>query len=117
MKRLAIGSVAIHEAFGGEGPKSVAVQEIAGTKKSSLETLRADFLKKISALGLTRPTEDNILRLFDRYGFDNSFSRLAVMDCLSLERSGTTTFMMKIRELGLVESAPEDGRGCYRFKG
>ena len=52
----------IHEAFGGEGPKSVAVQEIAGTKKSSLETLRADFLKKISALGLTRPTEDNILR-------------------------------------------------------
>ena len=93
MKRLAIGSVAIHEAFGGEGPKSVAVQQAGITEKSSPEALRADFLTKISALGLSRPTEDNILRLFDRYGFDNSFSRLAVMDCLSLERSGATTFM------------------------
>lgn len=95
----------------------MAMQQVERTKKSSPEALRADFLQKISALGLTRPTEDNILRLFDRYGFDNSFSRFAVMDCLSLERSGATTFMMKIRELGLVESAPEDGRGCYRFKG
>lgn len=106
----------IHEAFAEGEPKSVDEQRGEGTEKSAPKALRADFLKKISALGLTRPTEDNISRLFDRYGFDKSFSRLAVMDCLSLERSGATTFMMKIRELGLVEPAPEDGRGCYRFR-
>ena len=106
----------IHDAFAEDGPKSERVYGAEGTKKASLEASKADFLKKISALGLTRPTEDNILRMFDRFGFDHSFSRLAVMDCLSLERSGATSFMMRIRELGLVAAAPDDGRGHYRFK-
>ena len=66
-------------------------------------------------LKLHRPTKDNVLSLFENFGYDIPFTRADVIELCNLAPSSAGKMLHKIKELGLVVSAAEQGRGKYIF--
>ena len=85
-------------------------------EKVDFKSKKVDFQHKIGTIGLSRPTYRNIETLFDKFGFDDNFTRLDVRNILSLERSGASKLLSKLLDLDIIVSVPEEGRGKYRFK-
>ena len=85
-------------------------------EKVDFESKKVAFHNKIDTIGLSRPTYRNIETLFDKFGFDDNFTRLDVRNILSLERSGASKLLSKLLDLDIIVSVPEEGRGKYRFK-
>ena len=80
-------------------------------KKVVFETKKVAFERPISGLKLNKSTKDNILSLFGRFGYDISFSRADVVELCNLTPSSAGKMLSKIKELDLIVSATEQGRG------
>ena len=69
----------------------------------------------ISNLAVAQPTKVNILKLYDSFGRDTNFDRSDVMKVTGLKTTSAADLLRKLRDLKLIESVPNAGRGKYRF--
>ncbi len=99
------------EEKGAVGEEKVALEQ----EKVALEAKKVAFERSIAGLKLNKPTKDNILFLFENFGYDVPFSRADVIELCGLAPSSAGKMLSKIKELDLIVSATEQGRGKYIF--
>lgn len=83
--------------------------------KVAFEGKKVAFERSISELRLNTPTKNNLLLLFANFEFDVPFTRADVIKICNLAPSSAGKMMSKLKEMGLIESAAEQGRGKYTF--
>ena len=93
------------------GEEKVALEQ----KKVAFEAKKVAFERSISELKLNKPTRDNILSLFESFGYDVPFTRADVIELCNLAPSSAGKMLSKIKGVGLIVSAAEQGRGKYHF--
>lgn len=84
-------------------------------KKVAFEAKKVAFERSISGLKINKPTKDKILCLFENFGYDVPFARADVIELCKLAPSSAGKMLNKIKELGLIVSVAEQGRGKYIF--
>lgn len=101
----------------GTDKKGVVVEEKVALEqeKVAFEAKKVAFERSIAGLKLNKPTKDNILSLFENFGYDVPFSRADVIELCGLAPSSAGKMLSKIKELDLIVSASEQGRGKYIF--
>lgn len=82
-------------------------------QKTGLQQKKQDFEVLISNLKVSKPTKNNILKIYLYFGFDTAFSRADVMEITGLTSTPASELMRKLKDIGLVASAK--GRGKYKF--
>lgn len=88
------------------------------TGKVDIVDRKADIQGLLSgkADGFSAKTIRHIQRLFEQFGFEVIFGRSAVMELLGLKRSGTSKFLSKLLDAGMIEPVTGFGKGKYRFR-
>ena len=106
----------IYKKTGLKNQKQVSADENSGSiaEKTDLIVLKKDFIKKIEVCGYTNHTTNNILKIFDEYGFDNDFDRTDVMAITGITKTPATNLIRKMKESKLIILS-ENGRGKYHF--
>lgn len=66
-----------------------------------------------TGLGVGVPTRENMLKLFQHFGFGIAFARADVMQVTGITATPATELMRKMKEAKLIESTK--GRGKYKF--
>lgn len=97
--------------YGTVGNEKVAFEQ----DKVAFEGKKVAFERSISELRLNTPTKNNLLLLFANFEFDVPFTRADVIKICNLAPSSAGKMMSKLKEMGLIESAAEQGRGKYTF--
>lgn len=97
--------------IGAVGEEKVALEQ----EKVAFEAKKVAFEHSISELKLNKPTKDNILSLFENFGYDVPFSRADVIELCGLAPSSAGKMLSKIKEFDLIAPATEQGRGKYIF--
>ncbi|MCG4527636.1 putative DNA binding domain-containing protein [Intestinimonas massiliensis] len=82
-------------------------------EKTGLQDKKQAFESLLAGLGVSAPTRENMLKLFQRFGFDIPFARADVMQVTGITATPATELMRKMKEAKLIESAK--GRGKYKF--
>lgn len=93
------------------GEEKVAFEQ----EKVVLDGKKVAFERSIFELKLNTPTKKNILSLFANFEFDIPFARADVIKICNLAPSSAGKMMGKLKEMGLIESAANQGRGRYTF--
>ena len=104
--------------IGAVGEEKVALEQekvAFEAKKVAFEAKKVAFEHSISELKLNKPTKDNILSLFENFGYDVPFSRADVIELCGLAPSSAGKMLSKIKEFDLIAPATEQGRGKYIF--
>ena len=97
--------------IGAVGEEKVALEQ----EKVAFEAKKVAFEHSVSELKLNKPTKDNILSLFENFGYDVPFSRADVIELCGLAPSSAGKMLSKIKEFDLIAPATEQGRGKYIF--
>ncbi|MBQ7883791.1 MAG: putative DNA binding domain-containing protein [Phascolarctobacterium sp.] len=82
-------------------------------EKTGLQIKKQAFESLLAGLGASAPTKENILKLFQHFGFDTVFARADVMQVIGITSTPATELMRKMKDAKLIESAK--GRGEYMF--
>ena len=82
-------------------------------KKTGLQDKKQAFESLLAGLGVSAPTREHMLKLFQRFGFDSAFARADVMQVAGITATPATELMRKMKEAKLIENAK--GRGKYKF--
>lgn len=93
------------------GEEKVALEQ----EKVAFEAEKVAFERSISEWKLNKPTKENILSLFESFGYDVPFTRADVIELCNLAPSSAGKMLSKIKQLGLIVPAAEQGRGKYNF--
>lgn len=88
-----------------------------GDKKSSIDARKSSIEAKLSSFALTRPTHDNIIKLYLALAENEIFGRQTIMQVTGLATSSAGTFLAGMMALDLLEPVTGHGKGKYRFKG
>ena len=91
---------------GAVGEENVALEQ----ENVAFEAKKIAFERSISGLKINKPTKDKILSLFENFGYDVPFSRVDVIELCNLAPFSAGKMLKKIKELGLIVSAAEQGR-------
>ena len=83
------------------------------SEKTGLQIKKQAFESLLADLGTSTPTKENILKLFQHFGFDTIFARADVMRVAGITATPATELMRKMKAANLIESAK--GRGKYMF--
>ena len=82
-------------------------------KKTGLQDQKQAFESLLAGLGVSVPTRENMLKLFQHFGFGIAFARADVMQVTGITATPATELMRKMKEAKLIESTK--GRGKYKF--
>lgn len=83
------------------------------SEKTGLQIKKQAFESLLAGLGTSAPTKENILKLFQHFGFDTVFARADVMRVTGITATPATELMRKMKAANLIEST--NGRGKYMF--
>ena len=67
----------------------------------------------VADLNVSAPTKENIMKMFQHFGFDTVFARADVMKVTGLTATPATELMRKLKNREMIERVK--GRGKYRF--
>ena len=70
----------------------------------------------LSGLDLTRPTEENILKLFQRFGEGEILGRHEVRDTTGLQDRASSALIGQMLRHRLLDTVKGHGKGKYRFR-
>ena len=70
----------------------------------------------LSGLDLTRPTEENILKIFHRFGDGEIFGRREVRDTTGLQDRASSALIGQMLRHRLLDTVKGRGKGKYRFR-
>ena len=82
-------------------------------EKTGLQDEKQVFESLLTDLTVSIPTRENIIKLFQHFGFNTVFSRADVMQVIGITATPATELMRKMKKAKLIESAK--GRGKYIF--
>ena len=82
-------------------------------EKAGLQDEKQVFESLLTDLTVSIPTRENIIKLFQHFGFNTVFSRADVMQVIGITATPATELMRKMKKAKLIESAK--GRGKYIF--
>lgn len=82
-------------------------------EKTGLQEKKQAFESLLAGLGVSTPTRENMLKLFQYFGFDIAFARADVMRVIGITATPATELMRKMKGSKLIENAK--GRGKYKF--
>ena len=102
--------------IGGEKPHVGAGKQPIGTKKPHIGAEKPHIEGLLSGLGLTRPTEENILKLFQRFGDGEIFGRCEVRDTTGLQDRASSALIGQMLRHRLLDTVKGHGKGKYRFR-
>ena len=71
---------------------------------------------KLTRLGLTHPTEENIIKLFRRFGLVDIFGRKEVRDTTGLQDRASSALIAQMLRHRLLDTVKGHGKGKYRFR-
>lgn len=80
------------------------------TEKVDIESVLSEKTKNFSV-----KTVIHIYRMFDKFGYDDIFSRSAVVELLELQNSGASKFIKKLLDANIIEPVIGKGKGKYKF--
>lgn len=83
--------------------------------KTGLQEKKWTFEVLISNLKVSKPTKDNIIKVFQHFGYDTSFARADVMEVVGITATPANELMRKLKEAELIEITSGQGRGKYKF--
>ena len=96
-----------------------------GDRKVDIENEKVDIQdKKVDiesvlsqkGSGFSVKTTVHIHRLFEKFGFDEVFGRIAVMEILELKGSGASKLLSNLVQADIIEPVSGYGKGKYKFK-
>ena len=93
--------------------QSVYEKMVEEIKKAGLQDEKQVFESLLTDLTVSIPTRENIIKLFQHFGFNTVFSRADVMQVIGITATPATELMRKMKKAKLIESAK--GRGKYIF--
>ena len=70
---------------------------------------------RLSSFEIAKPTKANIMKLYDSFGYEDAFSHTDIMKVTGLTATPASTLVKKLKNLNLVESTPNAGRGKYKL--
>ena len=71
---------------------------------------------KLTRFGLTHHTEENIIKLFRRFGLVDIFGRKEVRDTTGLQDRASSALIAQMLRLRLLDPVKGHGKGKYRFR-
>lgn len=80
--------------------------------KRDSSTDKQDF-DRLTTAGLSVRSTNNVLKLLQRYGFDDPFGRKDVMELLDITKSPASELLKKLLSIGAIFSVK--GKGMYQF--
>lgn len=80
------------------------------SQKMNIERLLSENGKAFSV-----KTGIHVRRLFEKYGYEEVFSRSTVMELLELSPSGASKLLSTLVQAGIIEAVPGGGKGKYKF--
>ena len=83
-------------------------------EKVALEEEKAAFERSLSDLKMNAPTKKNLLKLFERFGYEDTFMRADVIALCDLAPSSAGKMLNRLKDLQVIKASP-DGRGKYKF--
>ena len=87
-----------------------------GSGKLDIEAQKLDIgPKKLDIGGLPKPTQRNILAIFNTLGREAYFKRADIKNHLGLSLTGISNLLATMLKLGLIESVAGHGKGAYRW--
>lgn len=99
-----------------EKPSFGRVKSSIDVEKSSIGVRKSVIEDRLSSFALTRPTHDNIVKLYLALTENEIFGRQAIMKATGLATSSAGTFLAGMVSLGILEPVTGHGKGKYRFK-
>ena len=88
-------------------------KQASDNEKTGLQDKKQAFEILLEGLDASAPTKENILSLFQAFGFDTAFARADVMRVTGITATPATELMRKMKNNGLIRST--DTRGKYKF--
>ncbi len=88
-------------------------QDFETIKQDSAET-KQDF-DKLTGVGISVRSTNNILKLMNRFGFDKPFGRMDIARELEITKSPASEILNKLLSIGAIVSATGAGKGKYQF--
>lgn len=82
-------------------------------EKTDLQEKKQAFEVMVADLNVSAPTKENIMKMFQHFGFDTVFARADVMKVTGLTATPATELMRKLKNREMIERVK--GRGKYRF--
>ena len=82
-------------------------------EKTDLQEKKQAFEVMVADLNVSAPTKENIMKMFQHFGFDTVFARADVMKVTGLTATPATELMRKLKNREMIERVK--GRGKYKF--
>ena len=87
-------------------------------EKVDIQDEKVDIESVLSEKGsdLSVKTKVHIHKLFEKFGFDETFGRSAVMELLELKGLGASKLLSNLVQADIIEPVSGHGKGNYKFK-
>ena len=102
--------------IGDEKPHIESQKPHIGDEKPHIGDEKPHIDGKLTRLGLTHPTEENIIKLFRRFGLVDIFGRKEVRDTTGLQDRASSALIAQMLRHRLLDTVKGHGKGKYRFR-
>lgn len=89
-------------------------QAIAQSQSGDLNDKQL-FLENLTNLNFSQSTKNNIITLFETFGFEQFFGRTDIFKAIKLSPSPAGELIRKMRETNIIEAVQGHGKGKYQF--
>lgn len=86
-----------------------------GEEKVAFDTKKAAFAYTLFHAKVSKPTKEKATILFDRFGYEQAFSRADLMQMFNMASSSAGKVLNKLKKIGLIESVAGQGKGKHKF--
>ena len=96
----------------GDTSKKVAVD----LQKVAVQNEKVSFEQQLWDMKASAPTKEKMRILFEKFGYEQAFSRADITSMFGMASSSAGKFLNKLKEHGMLESVAGLGKGKYKFK-
>ena len=107
--------------LGENNPLQNRTMHISGALKQDSEPAKQDSAEikqdfdKLTSAGISVRSTNNILKLMNRFGFDEPFGRMDIARELEITKSPASEILNKLLSIGAIVSVTGAGKGKYQF--
>lgn len=83
--------------------------------KTGAWNAKQSFINNVTSLNFSQATKNNIVALFDIFGFEQVFGRKDILQVINLTPSPAGELIRKMRESKIIEPVQGHGKGKYKF--
>lgn len=102
--------------IGDEKPYIDPEKTYIGNGKPYIDGSESNIESEVARLGLSQPTQENIIKLFNRFGPFEFFGRREVCQVTELQVSAASDLIRQMLRHRLLDTVKGHGKGKYRFR-